>query len=164
MARNTPTSSACERLLTASSSTASISRRPFPAAPLALHTRCVHRTRLVGGFDAGTIYCRRSRSVSGRGTSWARLGSTWSAAARVFPAIEKLSSTLTALDAGHCRGSSAPPRAWSPKLCICTTGHVRASEQIRNQRCWHPFRDKTKKLDALYLDDVRQSQVRPGAS
>ena len=67
--------------------------------------------------------------------------------------IEELSTTLTALDAGHCPGSLLFLLEHGPtKLSVLHTGDMRASEHIRNQPLLAPFRDKTKKLDALYLD------------
>ena len=81
--------------------------------------------------------------------------------------IEELATTLTALDAGHCPGSLLFLLEHGPtKLCVLHTGDMRASAHIRNQPLLAPFRDKTKKLDALYLDTTYANpKVRlPGAS
>jgi DNA cross-link repair 1A protein len=121
---------------------------------LLTHAHSDHTCGLSGGFDAGTIYCSEiTKRLVTRDVS-ARLGERMvviNAGGSIH--IEELSTTLTALDAGHCPGSLLFLLEHGPtKLCILHTGDMRASEHIRNQPLLAPFRDKTKKLDALYLD------------
>ena len=83
---------------------------------LLTHAHSDHTCGLSGGFDAGTIYCSEiTKRLVTRDVS-ARLGERMvviNAGDSIH--IEELSTTLTALDAGHCPGlycfsSSTGPR------------------------------------------------------
>jgi DNA cross-link repair 1A protein len=121
---------------------------------LLTHAHSDHTCGLSGGFDAGAIYCSAvTKRLVCRNVS-ARLGDRVvliNAGDSIY--IEELATTVTALDAGHCPGSLLFLLEHTPtKLCVLHTGDMRAAAHIRNQPLLAPFRDKAKKLDALYLD------------